>query len=361
MDIRRLRPEELSHRKVAELGLDPDRFQLTSVEAIAAAIRRAATFLCPCTELSMVRSIINPLRDLVEDHDSLKARVKQTLSAMISHGDLLELEDFDLDSSNKDRLLYAAPAAFIPRDTGSHILVGISEDDLSVILGDLTDRMEFSRHIRRVSPLAGENLHQKLREYGLIEISLDDWQKTPRYFDPSKLISMYDKLLDSAGPSGEIPGLRLLDPKRSVKYYRGRWIDPCKQSGRFIARREQAYGAPLWSYVQLSEGEPQALIDLPLPNSRWRGCDEAWHLQMALDKERGTPQRFVIRDKTDESCIMALFSPVPMWVERRWNIIGERVSSERLSFVYRIPKDELSKEKKFIHRELFLDEIINEG
>ncbi|MCY3614933.1 MAG: hypothetical protein OXH03_07560 [Bacteroidetes bacterium] len=361
MDIRRLRPDELRRRKVIELGLDPNRFELTSIEAIAAAIRRAATFLCPCTELSMVHSIVNPLQGLVEDLSSLTRSVKQTLNAMISQGDLLELEEFDANSSDKNTLLFAAPAAFVPRDTGAQFLIGISGDELFALPEDLAASIEYAGHIRRLWPLANNNLHQKLEECGLLEIPFDYWQASPKFSDSSKLISTYDNLLDSAGPSGEIPGLCLLDPDRSVKYYRGRWVDPVKQSGRFVARRKQAYGARLWSYVLLVDGEPQALVDLPLPGSRWHGRDEAWHLQMAIDEKRKTPQRFAIRNESRKKCLIAFFSPIPSWAERRWNAIGERVSSERCLFAYRIPRDELPQEIEFIHRKLFLDQIIDEG
>ena len=50
---------------------------------------------------------------------------------------------------------------------------------------------------------------------GLLEIPFDYWQASPKFSDSSKLISTYDNLLDAAGPSGEIPGLCLLDPDRS--------------------------------------------------------------------------------------------------------------------------------------------------
>ena len=99
-------------------------------------------------------------------------------------------------------------------------------------------------------------------------------------------IQEFDRLLDSAAPSREIPGLLLLDSQRPVRYYRGRWVEPASQSGRFVARRSQMYGAPLWCYAQMHDGNPEKFIDLPLARSRWHGFDEAWHLQMAIDAER---------------------------------------------------------------------------
>ena len=43
---------------------------------------------------------------------------------MTSQGDLLELEEFNANSSDKNTLLFAAPAAFVPRDTGTQFLIG---------------------------------------------------------------------------------------------------------------------------------------------------------------------------------------------------------------------------------------------
>ena len=78
-----------------------------------------------------------------------------------------------------------------------------------------------------------------------------------------------------------------------------RWREVRADSGRFVARRDQAYGSNLWCYVELSNGEPQRLLDFPLAGSRWRGCDEAWRLQMAIDAQRGAPQRFRLQEDAE--------------------------------------------------------------
>src|SRR6185295_17906791 len=122
-----------------------------------------------------------------------------------------------------------------------------------------------------------------------------EWLRAPSAESFAEHFSRLDRLLDLAEPSREIPGLSLLDPEQSVRYYRGRWAEPRSQSGRFVARRSQAYGADLWCYVQLREGHPERLIDFPTQGSQWRGCDEAWRLQMAVDARRGAPQRFRVR------------------------------------------------------------------
>lgn len=357
MAMRQQSPAEVRHQKVAELGLDPGCFELTSTEAVAGALRRAAGFMCPCTARSLVRAVVKPLRGLVEDLSVVKAAVKETLEAMLSHGDVLEYREFDVDSAQERTLLFAAPAAFVSRDSGRQILVGICSDQVSALPEDLTARIDHVSHTRRLNPFEGEDLRAMLAEHGLLEVTYDDWLKAPGLGKPTELLSRYNDLLDSAGPAGEVPGLRLLDPELPVRYYRGRWVPPHKRSGRFVGRRDQAYGAQLWSYVQVAAGSPEALVDLPLPRSRWRGCDEAWYLQMAIDASRGKPQQFAIRGGPGDTRIMAFFSPVPMWARRRWDAIGEPIPAKRCLFAYRIAKDDLRQELSFIRRALWLSEL----
>lgn len=359
MDLRRQSPGEVRRQKVAELSLDPNRFDLVSAEAIAGALRRTAAFLCRCPASSLVRAVVTPLRRLVEDLEETRATVEETLEAMVSHGDLLEFRELDGDDGRERAVLSAAPAAFVSRDTGALFLVGIFGDQLSALPEDLACRIDYVGHTRRLNPKAGENLRETLRQHGLLEIPFDVWSRGPQVGKPAALISRYDDLLDLARPSGDVPGLRLLDPERPVGYYRGRWVPPHRRSGRFVARRDQAYGAPLWCYVRITDGEPRALVDLPLPKSRWRGCDEAWHLQMAIDASRGNPQTFAIRVGPEDTRILAFFSPVPMWSQRRWDAIGEGVRSDRCLFAYRIARDELPQELRFIRRALWLDQLAN--
>jgi hypothetical protein len=91
---------------------------------------------------------------------------------------------------------------------------------------------------------------------------------------------------------GTVTDLQILDPMRPVTYYLGRWNVPKNQSGTFVARRPQEFGAPIWCFVALKDGVPARLLDLPLEKMRWRGCDSAWHLQMAIDYCRRNPQRY---------------------------------------------------------------------
>lgn len=356
--MRRLSTAEVHEQKVRELGLDPAAVDLASVEAIAGALRRAASFLCPCAAPTLVRSIVRPLRGLVDDLGATKLIVEDTLEAMIAHGDVLEEREIEAaPESAGGMLLYAAPAGFVARQSGAVILLGVASDQLSALPDELEARIEYVGHVRRLSPTEGEDLQSALLELGMIELSYDGWLKSPAPEGPEEQLSRSDAALEAAQPSRDVPGLTLLDPDRPVRFYRGRWVEPRSQTGRFVGRRSQAYGAALWSYVQLGNGNPERLVDFPITGGRWRGCDEAWRLQMAIDATRGEPQRFRMRRGPRETCVIEFFSPVPMWARRRWDAVGEPIPSSGCLFAYKVPQAECAEEVRFIRDELWLEEL----
>lgn len=360
--MRQLSATEVHAQKVGELGLDPSSLDLTSVEAIAGALRRAASFLCPCAAPTLVRGVVRPLRGLVDDLDAIKGLVEETLEAMVAHGDIREHRDIEGDlEQGAAALLYASPAGFVARESGAVILCGVTSEQLSALPDDLEARIEYVNHLRRLSPIPGEDLRAYLIELGLIETSYNRWLRAPQVESSDQHVARFDRLLHMAQPSRDVPGLSLLDPVRSVRYYRGRWVEPCAQSGRFVARRSQAYGADLWCYVQIRDGSPERLIDLPVAGTRWRGCDEAWHLQMAIDAHRGEPQRIRIRPGPNGTQVMEFFSPVPMWARRRWDALGEPVSASSCLFAYRLAEAEIAQELRFAREALWLEEIIGSG
>ena len=106
----------------------------------------------------------------------------------------------------------------------------------------------------------------------------------------------------------------------------------------------------------MRDGNPERLIDLPAGGSRWRGCDEAWYLQMAIDARRGEPQRFRMRAGPENTKVLEFFSPVPMWARRRWDAVGEPVSASGCLFAYRLAKAESAEEMRFAREALWLEE-----
>jgi hypothetical protein len=345
--MRRLSAADVHASGLSALGLDASALDLTSVEAIAAAVRRAASFQCPCSAATLIRTVVGPLRGLVSDLDATKVLVEETLEAVVAHGDLLEQRDIDTaQSEGGPPLLYAAPPSFVPRKSGAVILLGIALDRRSALPSDLDARIDYSGHTRRISPIAAEDLRARLLSLELIELSPDAWLRSPVAEPPSQLIARFNVALESSQPSLDVPGLLILDPERPVRYYRGRWVEVGRQTGRFVARRRQAYGAQLWSYIHLRDGNPER-----------RGCDEAWHLQMAIDAMQERPQRFRLRPGPGDTSLLDFFSPVPMWAKRRWNAVGGAVQGTGSLFSYRIQGSEVHEEVRFARERLWLAEL----
>jgi hypothetical protein len=356
--MRLISAAELHSRKVGELGLDASALDLTATESLAAALRRAAGFLCPCSMTTLVRAIVRPLEGLVPDLDAISDSVETTLEAMVAHGDLLEQRDVAVEAgSNAGVLLYAAPPSFVVRQSGAALLLGITPDELSPLSTELEARIEYANHIRRLPADTAEDLHAELLNLGLVELSVEAWLKAPPAETAKQHVARVDRLLDTAAPSGMVPGLTIIDPSLPVRYYRGRWAEPRSQTGRFVGRRSQAYGAALWCYFHISNGTPASFIELPLVGSRARGCDEAWRLQMAIDALRGEPQRVRLRPGPAASWVLEFFSPVPMWAQRRWDAVGEPVPSTGCLFAYRFSENEIAEELHFIRERLWLDEL----
>ena len=352
--MRRLSPSEVHASKVDQLGLDQNTLELTSVEAIAAALRRVAGFQCPCTAAILVRAVVEPLRGLVDDMKETRGRVQETVESMVALGDFLEYREIETDETSRAPvLLYAAHPNFVSRDSGALILLGISTPEAD----NLADRIEYQSHLRRISPYLGEDLGAELEQLGFSKLPSDQWLRVPQRETPAQHLARLDRLLDAAQPSGDVAGLSVLDSDRPVRYYVGRWTSASKLSGRFVARRSQAYGGDLWCYIELNDGRPERLVDLPLPDSRWRGCDEAWRLQMAIDANIGNAQQFRIGPGPGNPPEMQFFSPLPMWARRRLDSVGHPVSSPGCLFAYRVTQAELAEEMRFASDVLWLAEF----
>ena len=357
MGIIALTSTDVRSRMVKNLGLNPSKFNLVSVEALAAALRRAAGFHCPCSPATLVRTVLAPLEGLVDDFTPVREAVESTLDAITGYGDLLESRDVAYgDEEVRRNLLYIAPPAFVMRTSGAALLVGFAPERASLLPDDFDAPVEYVGHTRRL-PVGINDLPSRLVEFGLIEISSAAWLKAPPLQSPQAHLAQFNRSLVAGPSTTDIPGLRLIDPSTSVRYYPGRWVEKLKVTGSFVGRRPQAYGADLWCYVELENGSARRLIDLPLPKSRNRGCDEAWQLQAAIDAQRGDHQRYRIRSANDGSVMLDLFSPVPMWARRRWDALGEPVLASGCLFSYRFAQRDIEEEIMFARKNLWLIEV----
>ena len=200
-----------------------------------------------------------------------------------------------------------------------------------------------------------------LKASGLQEINQARWLRAPAEASPESVVAEMNRLLLGSSPSGDATGLQLLDSSTPVGYYRGRWR-PAKtsDSGTYVARREQAYGSDLWSYVQVAKGVTTRVVDLPTHPESTRGCDEAWRIQAAVDACAGHPERFRIEHNATGQNVLSLFSPPPSWLQRRWDGRGLPVSNRGALVSYVLIAAETPGEAEFLRRMLWLEETSNE-
>ena len=321
---------------------------------LAALTRRSAGVHCPCSRATLRTSLLECTRHLPNNYDSLPDAVDSAIEALIVSGDLLELNDVVTEESETPRTwVFAAPPCFVLRPSGSAFLFGIVPDQDTFLPSMLASRVRYRGFTRLLEPSPGEDLTSELQELGLQQLSDNAWLRSPRTEDPAALVDRYQRLLANQVRVLEIPDLQVLDSALPVTYYRGRWTDPTNQDGTFIARRPQEFGAPIWCIAELQDGKPSRFLDLPLPDTRWRACDSAWHFQMAIDHCRGAPQRY--RRRTDgDTARFDFFSPLPQWAQRRLMIFGWPVPSEKSLFSYVIPAREAETEEMFLQQNMWL-------
>lgn len=361
MGVEAITPNDVATDAVAVLGLDVDAVDITSVEALAAALRRAASFLCPTTPARLARSVDEAITGLPGYGDETTALIESTLNSLLSYGDLIELI-VDEDEGRR-RKLFLGPPSFVRRRSGACLLVGVRPEGAPLVGDRLLPLVEYEEHVRLL-PTEADSAADRLVSEGLAEFEVEQWLRCPRSQAPDDLIADCETRLDAAGSSGVIDGLRVLDPTASVSYYRGRWRDLReKDVGSFLARRPQGYGADIWCFVDVGRGEVRRGFDLPIHQELGLGADEAWRLQAAIDYTNGTPQ--LIRTRRSNRLgwsVVDLFSPIPSWMQRRLDIVGTPLLRSRGALLsYGVPDTEVLEEVEFLKDMMWLVESSSEG
>ncbi len=167
-----------------------------------------------------------------------------------------------------------------------------------------------------------------------------------------------DALLSRADIAGNLTGHLILDTRSNVRFYSGRWKTPTAESGKYVMRRPQLYGAFQWCYGEFLNGQCHKFTDFPyeVNSIRQRGCDVGWHLQMAIDKQIGRPQEYRIKI-SDGRVVLDFFSPIPLWAERRLIAIAKKVDAVKCLFSYQIQHEELEGETNFLRDYLWLSPV----
>jgi len=352
--ISRITANELLAGCCHTLGLPASQEPSVDDLLLAGLLRRSAGIHCPCSRATLRAALLQSLQCMPANGDSLPDRIDAAIEALIVGGDFLELHDVVTeDSAAKGTWVFAAPPSFVVRPRGGIFLFGIVPDQDVFLPRSLASRITYDGFTRAIAPQPGEDLAAELREQGLQQVSDAAWLKSPKAETAPDMLNRFERRLAAQPPAGAVSDLEILDRERPVTYYRGRWAAPKNETGTFVARRPQEFGPPIWCFVALERGVPVRLLDLPLEGTRWRGCDAAWHLQLAIDFSRHNPQRYRRRAGSHDFRF-DFFSPLPQWSERRLMIFGRAVVRENCLFSYRLPPAEAPTEERFLQERLWL-------
>lgn len=335
---------------VDALGFDTSETKLSDSTSLAALLRRAASFLAPCSPRQLRERVMLGLTKLDQDAQITIERVDEIIEELVSYGDLLELPS--RSGEGNAILLYLAQPSFLVRQSGKIFLFGIPPGSNELLPTDIRTRVQYQGATRSLVADPSEDLMAILTSFGMQEMTERLWMRRPRSESPSNLIARYDLSLGAAANAGEVTDIQVLDAELPVDYYRSRWVSPGRLTGRFIARRPQKFGAALWAYVELDQGHPVRLVDIA--PAEWRACDYAWQLQLAIDFERGFPQQFRASNQVNDSVEVAFHSPLPQWFRKRLNIVGKSLDRVGVLFAYHFSKNEFEVERELLVSDAWL-------
>lgn len=276
------------------------------------------------------------------------SRVADTIDELAGNGDLVVRRSVD-----SNEVCYLAPPSFVRRNSGTLFISGGVTDGLLPLGQDLLSRIDHVGLWRTLRPYPGEDLESRLMDFGLAEVPMRLWLSSPPPTQADAVVAELTSDLAPDGPPWPVIDLEVLTTTGSSN--RRRWKSPEGLSGIFIARREVAWGARRWCAVRLEDGHVISLIDMPHRRGAWRGCDEAWYLQAALDAARGHPSYLHVLER--ENLIeLAIDIPIPQWIEHRLLKVGERIDPRgRQLLAFAVAVEEATEETTFLQEQLWLE------
>jgi hypothetical protein len=330
---------------------------INRLEGQAELARQIASFECPCSERQLVGSITGYLRDHLPTDEFAgnpgfyRGQAEKLVSGLLVHGDLIEIEDAE---SGSGLLALRAPAVCI-LSKNMVIVLGIAPLGSDSLPEAYRTVRELKGYARILTVENATSVLNDLRAVGYVIISETEWAQIPEQLNARLHVASYTARLPTDTTVGQIEGLRVLDTERPATHYNSRWVSPAIHDGDFIARRQKRYGNEGWAFVRLRDLEAISLLDLPTRNFPFRACDEAWHLQQAIDHEAGRPQRYRVINSASCEVGLQFFSPIPQWAHRRLTSLGDQVEAQNCLLEYRFPTVETADaEIKFIETRMWL-------
>ena len=334
---------------LTDLGPDLGEHDADDGDAvIGALLRRAASIRCPCPRPALVDALSDSVGDLAPDGLVSREKLDRILEELLAAGDLIELP------GDTAPVLFLAPPRFMSRRHSLLVMGGVP--DASLPLPPDLEPYLGSRGVHRIlSERSDDAAIESLVALGYFSYPLEAWTAAPEPRRATELIGVLDRQLRLAGRSGNVPELVVMAETDSSAYYRRRWRPPGGLNGSFVGRRPQRWGAPLWCYVELEEGSPIRLLDLPSVDSRFRACDEAWWIQFAIDAVRSIPQELVVGPEVAGRRNVSVRMPLPGWAVRRLLLVGELAPRSEVGFLftYSLPADEVDQEIEFLSDHLW--------
>lgn len=353
-------PKEVISLLQASLGVAGARVVQVNDTLMAAILRRLSDYTCPCAPSVLAGVALAAIQPLgAATTSDLKNQIEESIENLLISGDLLELSRVSVyDREDKESWLFVAPPSFVKRPSGRIYIFGIAPDDVPFLPDSLASRVHYVKAARFIDPEEGELLADILSSFGLREISNQAWIYSPKLESAQAYLQIIKLRISSEEKSGDIPGLTIIGHSIRQVAYRERWKSPQSDTGIFVARRPQAYGAPIWGVAELKDGITTKFLDLPFKESRLRGCDMAWRIQLALDRVNGTPATYRC-ERESNGWLLHLSFPIPLWAQRKLSFIGSQNSNDLLAqpFSFWIPDTELLTEQQFLNDFLWFSPV----
>lgn len=351
--MRIIKKEEIKN-KIIEKNTGNRKDNILSDENLSCLIRRAASILCPCTPNMLVMSIVKPL-EIYNNESEIEEKVLKLLEKMIESGEIIQSND-----ENMKETVRIIPPTYIRVVENYVYIMGGQCDNNNYVPDIFRNRIEYYGHLRRIK-MEKEEEYKILEVNGFVELSLGSWLKMPKKETYESYKKNIDKYMDERIiEKNNYLNVKIIETCRKVDWYKGRWTDSKGKSGRYVGRRERKYGPDLWCYFEIKNGLVKKLVDLPIRDLRWRACDEAWRLQMAIDACNGANQKYTIKKIFNNSYVIKYFSPLPLWYRRRMQFIGVERKPEGCMISFEIKEENINEEKRICEEYMWLKQAEGE-